>query len=78
MEYLKKSQIIGIYFLRKGEPLKDDNDQKSFDPALFDVTRIPVDDFANQITLDDFDYFKRITPEEVSCTKEYSTWTVLS
>ena len=41
------------------------DDEKSFDPALFDVTRIPVNDFANQITLDDFEIFKRITPEEV-------------
>ena len=43
----------------------DLDDEKSFDPALFDVTRIPVNDFANQITLDDFEIFKRITPEEV-------------
>ena len=45
---------------------KNDQSEKSFDPALFDVTRIPVDDFANQITLDDFEIFKKITPEEVS------------
>ena len=44
---------------------KNDQSEKSFDPALFDVTRIPVDDFANQITLDDFEIFKKITPEEV-------------
>lgn len=44
----------------------DLDDEKSFDPALFDVTRIPVNDFANQITLDDFEIFKRITPEELN------------
>ena len=47
----------------------DLDDEKSFDPALFDVTRIPVNDFANQITLDDFEIFKRITPEEVIFVK---------
>ena len=32
------------------------------------MTKIPVDDFANQITIDDFEIFKKITPEEVSDT----------
>jgi len=44
----------------------NDQPEKSFDPALFDVTKIPVDDFANQITIDDFEIFKRITPDELS------------
>ena len=44
----------------------NDQPEKSFDPALFDVTKIPVDDFANQITIDDFEIFKRITPDEVN------------
>ena len=52
------------------DPLK--KPEKSFDPALFDVTKIPVDDFANQITIDDFEIFKKITPEEVSDTWQKS------
>lgn len=50
----------------------NDQPEKSFDPALFDVTKIPVDDFANQITIDDFEIFKRITPDEVSFSHSIS------
>ena len=63
---------IDHFFSRTGD-ISSENDpekkpEKSFDPALFDVTKIPVDDFANQITIDDFEIFKKITPEEVSDT----------
>ena len=36
-----------------------------FDPVLFDVTRIPADDIATQITRDDFEVFQNIRPDEV-------------
>ena len=49
----------------------DDEEEKKFDPALFDVTKIPVNDFANQITRDDFEIFKKITTEEVIPFSQY-------
>ena len=54
------------------DPQSDDEDEKKFDPALFDVTKIPVNDFANQITRDDYDIFKKITTEEVGTTQASS------
>ena len=47
-------------------PMASDGGEKTFDPVLFDVTRIPCEDIANQITKDDFQVFQGIRPEEVN------------
>jgi len=46
--------------------MASDGGEKAFDPVLFDVTRIPCDEIANQITLDDFAVFQSIRPEELT------------
>ena len=51
---------------RRAAHMASDGGEKAFDPVLFDVTRIPCDEIANQITLDDFAVFQSIRPEEVS------------
>lgn len=46
--------------------MASDGGEKTFDPVLFDVTRIPCEDIANQITKDDFQVFQGIRPEELT------------
>ena len=53
---------------RRTQMASSDGGEKTFDPVLFDVTRIPCEDIANQITKDDFEVFQSIRPEEVSLT----------
>jgi len=45
--------------------MASDGGEKMFDPVLFDVTRIPADDIATQITKEDFEVFQNIRPDEV-------------
>ena len=55
------------YFQCRSPPrqMASDGGEKMFDPVLFDVTRIPADDIATQITRDDFEVFQNIRPDEV-------------
>jgi len=47
--------------------MASDGGEKMFDPVLFDVTRIPADDIATQITKEDFEVFQNIRPDELTC-----------
>lgn len=55
------------YFQCRSPPrqMASDGGEKMFDPVLFDVTRIPADDIATQITKEDFEVFQNIRPDEV-------------
>lgn len=57
------------YFQCRSPPrrMASDGGEKTFDPVLFDVTRIPADDIAMQITKNDFQVFRNIQPDELTC-----------
>ncbi|CAG5085659.1 Oidioi.mRNA.OKI2018_I69.PAR.g10958.t1.cds [Oikopleura dioica] len=57
------------YFQCRSPPrqMASDGGEKMFDPVLFDVTRIPADDIATQITKEDFEVFQNIRPDELTC-----------
>ena len=61
------------YFQCRSPPrraaMASDGGEKTFDPVLFDVTRIPSEDIATQITAEDFAVFQAIRPEEVCFSK---------
>ena len=66
------------YFQCRSPPrqMASDGGEKMFDPVLFDVTRIPADDIATQITKEDFEVFQNIRPDEVRINYRFESFIV--